>query len=424
MVGDFAREDVRTEEVENHFASRPQLAHELARAWMMELKELIAMAAEDDRPEPLQEYVARGRSWKFMAVIEHAVRRGATADGEGEGGAAGGVFGNEIVDMLIGLYQVCLIDDYTKYSPWPPANGANRVARVPLVLSPCPSETLAGFTQLLSSGLASKQQAQKNLVNAGDGHDKRGNRNLLRELQHRGSPALPDTFFRGRRPLAASQGDVQDAEEGDLEGADAAAEEEETGKPEVCLFCDGANWRVSRLPQNLLDVGGAAEQPGMESDFEKAIDLRKCRVGARSCYQQISIISLSMAFTRLRSKAAFEETNSSDGTELGIAAREIAAEHAAALLPPCPMDFQYFDSVVRSDDEAKYMAKWRKAERKRGMEDANEVRCVVACFFLNASHFGECFRWIQTLRNRQRMSPLHPRRPISPTVTRTSWPSR
>ena len=107
MVGDFAHEDVRTEEVESHFASRPQLAHELARAWMMELKELIAMAAEDDRPEPLQEYVARGRSWKFMAVIEHAVRRGATADG-GEGGAAGGVFGNEIVDMLIGLYQVRL----------------------------------------------------------------------------------------------------------------------------------------------------------------------------------------------------------------------------------------------------------------------------------------------------------------------------
>ena len=71
------------------------------------------MAAEDDRPEPLQEYVARGRSWKFMAVIEHAVRRGATADGEG--GAAGGVFGNEIVDMLIGLYQVRLID----FSPWP-----------------------------------------------------------------------------------------------------------------------------------------------------------------------------------------------------------------------------------------------------------------------------------------------------------------
>ena len=121
---------------------------------------------------------------------------------------------------------------------------------------------------------------------------------------------------------------------------------------------------------------------------------------------------------------AYEETNSSDGTELGIAAREIAAEHVAALLPPCPMDFQYFDSVVRSDDEAKYMAKWRKAERKRGMEDANEVRCVVACFFLNASHFGECFRWIQTLQNRRRMSPLHPRRPTSPTVTRTSWPSR
>ena len=88
-----------------------------------------------------------------------------------------------------------------------------------------------------------------------------------------------------------------------------------------------------------------------------------------------------MAFTRLRSKAAFEETNSSDGTELGIAAREIAAEHVAALLPPCPMDFQYFDSVVRSDDEAKYMAKWRKAERKRGMEDKNEVRCAVVCFF-------------------------------------------
>ena len=105
MVGDFAREDARTEEVENHFASRPQLAHELARVWMMELKELIAMAAEDDRPEPLQEYVARGRCWKFMAVIEHAVRSGATADGEG---GAGGVFGNEIVDMLIGLYQVRL----------------------------------------------------------------------------------------------------------------------------------------------------------------------------------------------------------------------------------------------------------------------------------------------------------------------------
>ena len=82
-----------------------------------------------------------------------------------------------------------------------------------------------------------------------------------------------------------------------------------------------------------------------------------------------------MAFSRLRSKAAYEETNSSDGTELGIATREIAAEHVAVLLPPCPMDFQYFDSVVRSGDEAKYMAKWRQAERTRGMEESNEVRC-------------------------------------------------
>ena len=88
----------------------------------------------------------------------------------------------------------------------------------------------------------------KKLVNAGVGHDKRGNRNRLRELQHRGSPALPDTLFRGRRPLAASPDDVQDAEEGDLEGADATAAAEETGKPEVGLFCDGANSRVSRLP--------------------------------------------------------------------------------------------------------------------------------------------------------------------------------
>ena len=97
-----------------------------------------------------------------------------------------------------------------------------------------------------------------------------------------------------------------------------------------------------------------------------------------------------MAFTRFRSKAAFEESNSSDGTELGIAAREIAAEHAAALLQPCPMDFQYFDSVVRSGDEAKYMAKWRKAERKRGIEDANEGRrgsafsqCIIRIFLLS-----------------------------------------
>ena len=123
---------------------------------------------------------------------------------------------------------------------------------------------------------------RKKLVNAGVGYDKCGNRNGLRELQHRGSPALPDTLFRGCRPLAASQGNVQDAEEGDLEGADAAAAEE-TGKPEVSLFCDGANPRVSRLPQNLLDVGGAAEQPGMESDFEKIIDLVKYRVAHASC---------------------------------------------------------------------------------------------------------------------------------------------
>ena len=65
------------------------------------------MAANDDRPQPLQEYVTRGRSWKFMTVIEHALRRGSADGGEGGGGAgAGGVFGNEIVDMLIGLYQV------------------------------------------------------------------------------------------------------------------------------------------------------------------------------------------------------------------------------------------------------------------------------------------------------------------------------
>ena len=89
-------------------------AHSASSGQARQLCSLAATAAEDDRPEPLQEYVARGRSWKFMAVIEHAVKRGATADG-GEGGTAGGVFGNEIVDMLIGLYQVRLIDD-TKHS--------------------------------------------------------------------------------------------------------------------------------------------------------------------------------------------------------------------------------------------------------------------------------------------------------------------
>ena len=104
-VGGFGSEDVGMDEVEKHFAGQPQLAQELARSWTTELKELIGLAAEDDRPEPLQDYVTRGRSWKFMTVIEHALRRG-SADGEGGGGGAGGVFGNEVVDMLIGLYQV------------------------------------------------------------------------------------------------------------------------------------------------------------------------------------------------------------------------------------------------------------------------------------------------------------------------------
>ena len=113
-------------------------------------------------------------------------------------------------------------------------------------------------------------------MTAGVGYGKCENRNRLREFHHRGSPALPATLFRGRRPLAASQGDVQAAEGGDLEGdgrregADTAAAAEEIGKPEVSLFCVGANSRVSRLPQSLLDVGRAAEQPGMESDLEKS----------------------------------------------------------------------------------------------------------------------------------------------------------
>ena len=81
---------------------------------------------------------------------------------------------------------------------------------------------------------------------------------------------------------------------------------------------------------------------------------------------------------RPRSKAAFEETNSSDGTELGIVARETATENAAAFFPPCPMDFKYFDSVVRSDDEAKYMATWRRTDKKRSMEDTNAVQGVPA----------------------------------------------
>ena len=81
---------------------------------------------------------------------------------------------------------------------------------------------------------------------------------------------------------------------------------------------------------------------------------------------------------RPRSKAAFEETNSSDGTELGIVARENATENAAAFFPPCPMDFKYFDSVVRSDDEAKYMAKWRRTDKKRSMEDTNAMQGVPA----------------------------------------------
>lgn len=100
-IGVFANEGVWMGE--NHFAGRPQLAHDLGRAWMTELKELIGMAANDDRREPLLEYVTRGRSWKFMTVLEHALRRGSPGS---EGGGAGGVFSNEIVDMLIGLYQV------------------------------------------------------------------------------------------------------------------------------------------------------------------------------------------------------------------------------------------------------------------------------------------------------------------------------
>ena len=84
---------------------------------------------------------------------------------------------------------------------------------------------------------------------------------------------------------------------------------------------------------------------------------------------------------RFRLKAAFEETNSSDGTELGIVvARENATENAPAFFPPCPMDFKYFDSVVRSDDEAKYMAKWRKTDKKREMEEANAVQGVPAFY--------------------------------------------
>ena len=83
-------------------------------------------------------------------------------------------------------------------------------------------------------------------------------------------------------------------------------------------------------------------------------------------------------FMRFLSKAAFEETNSSDGSEIGIAARENTTESAVAFFPPCPMDFNYFDSVVRSDEEAKYMAKWRKTDRKRSTEEANAVQDLSA----------------------------------------------
>ena len=51
-----------------------------------------------------------------MTVIEHALRRGSADGGEGGGGGAGGVFGNEIVDMLIGLYQVSRPLMICKYS--------------------------------------------------------------------------------------------------------------------------------------------------------------------------------------------------------------------------------------------------------------------------------------------------------------------
>ena len=97
-------------------------------------------------------------------------------------------------------------------------------------------------------------------------------------------------------------------------------------------------------------------------------------------------------FMRFRLKAAFEETNSSDGTEHGIVvARENATENAAAFFPPCPMDFKYFDSVVRSDDEAKYMAKWRKTDKKREMGEANAVQGDPACFFIIL--FRGSFMW-------------------------------
>ena len=59
--GGLADEDVGTDGVESHFAGRPQIAHELARSWMTELKELIGLAANDDRPEPLQAWLSDGK---------------------------------------------------------------------------------------------------------------------------------------------------------------------------------------------------------------------------------------------------------------------------------------------------------------------------------------------------------------------------
>ena len=262
MAGGFGDGDLGMEEVENHFADRPLLANELARSWMTELKELIGIAAENDRTEPLREYVTHGRSWKFMTVIEHALRRG-TADGEVEG--EGGVFSYEIVDMLIALYQVC------------PTARLWICIRLGLLF-------LAGGRELRESRFAARNGSrftQPTLFDSltGAGHDEKcRHRDTERECFQHGTPPSPAALFRGQRPLAAGQVDLQEAEEDNGLGGGRRREWEkataaEARKPEVSLFCDGENSRVFRLPQNLVHFGVAAEQPGMSDLIKMCISL-------------------------------------------------------------------------------------------------------------------------------------------------------
>ncbi len=84
-----------------HFTAHPELAQDLSRVWMREVREHVQQKEDSNLARLLAYSAGSGRGWKLLLAIE-AILKGSVAGEESV------FFCNEFVDLLTGLYQASL----------------------------------------------------------------------------------------------------------------------------------------------------------------------------------------------------------------------------------------------------------------------------------------------------------------------------